>query len=585
MAQLGNRLRALLGRTRTPDSDKQVISTHSERKVVVGSILVLLLIGLPLWWTTTRVYRAALPVAEISRYASTDVLHIPVFFHIDADSALPSVAAADIEKTVRTMVKGTRETRGSGAWPVRYSTVVARGKAPSGTPGHYSVRVARSDDGGAGHSVVDVGPDRTVRIALPKAAQLSAQSVKQSVARVIAAIVSREERAVQQGGSRALGERKPRQGLRSRESRGALKFAPHVSVTLTLLNENPVGGAQVDWEIEKAVAEFLQPLVDALRPLTRLSVTSQVLHHAGPPPVTPIVRNNATYLTPPMLSHFVNSPSWNLASVDPVAPMLNFILYVPALASQPVRILESEGDGAGSVGTNAFSIPQWGGVAIANLPAHTRPGSRVVLSSTELQPHMGVFVAQLRSLLGIRSDTPLAASTVSAADDGSALIERGTGVRVQLASETGVSGWELDALMRQWTIQGRQTAITTLQSLVRLVDSLQNMVVMDAIKTQVDQSLAALAAIDSTQSAAVADYSAATSFASAATAAVLAETAFFDPSMVSMLYFPDQHKYAIYFPFFLPVAIPVLSAIRHLITASRRRRRKAVPDAAGKKDS
>ncbi|KAJ2508289.1 GPI transamidase component [Coemansia sp. RSA 2049] len=584
MAQLGNRLRALLGRTRTPDSDKQVISTHSERRVVVGSILVLLLIGLPLWWTTTRVYRAALPVAEISRYASTDVLRIPVFFHIDADSALPPVAAADIEKTVRTMVKATRGPRGSGAWPVRYSTVVARGKAPAGTPGHYSVRVARSDNASAGHSAVDVSPDRTVRITLPRAAQLSAQSVEQSVARVIAAIVSREERAVQ-GGSRALGERKQRQGLRSRESRGALKFAPHVSVTLTLLNENPVAGAQVDWEIEKAAAELLQPLVDALQPLTRLSVTSQVLHHAGPPPVTPIVRNNATYLTPPMLSHFVNSPSWNLASVDPVAPTLNFILYVPALASQPVRILESEAAGADSVGTNAFSIPQWGGVAIANLPAHARPGSKVVLSSTELQPHMGVFVAQLRALLGIRSDTPLAASAASAADDGSALLERGTGVRVQLASETGVSGWELDALMRQWTIQGRQTAITTLQSLVRLVDSLQNMVVMDAIKTQVDQSLAALSAIDSTPRAAVADYSAATSFASAATAAVLAETAFFDPSMVSMLYFPDQHKYAIYFPFFLPVAIPVLSAIRHLVIASRRRRRKAVPDSAGKKDS
>ncbi|KAJ2654425.1 GPI transamidase component [Coemansia sp. RSA 1200] len=583
MAQLGNRLRALLGLTRTPDSDKQVISTHNERKVVVGSILVLLLIGLPLWWTTTRVYRAALPVAEINRYASTDVLHIPVFFHIDADSTLPSVAAADIEKAVRTMVKGTREPWGSGAWPVRYSTVVAHGKAPPDTPGHYSVRVARSGNGSAGHSVVDVSPDRTVGITLPKAAQLSAQSVKQSVARVIAAIVSHEERAVH-GGAQARGERKPRQGLRSRESRGALKFAPHVSVTLTLLNENPVDGAQVDWEIENAVAEFLQPLVDALQPLTRLSVTSQVLHHAGPPPVTPIARNNATYLTPPMLSHFVNSPSWNLASVDPVAPMLNFILYVPALASQPVRILESEKDGADSVDTNAFSIPQWGGVAIANLPAHTRPGSKVVLSSRELQPHMGVFVAQLRSLLGIRSDTPLASSTVSA-DGGSSLLERGTSVRVQLASETGVSGWELDALMRQWTIQGRQTAITTLQSLVRLVDSLQNMVVMDAIKTQVDQSLSALSAIDSTPPATIAEYSATTSFASAATAAVLAETAFFDPSMVSMLYFPDQHKYAIYFPFFLPVAIPVLSAIKHLVIASRRRRRKAVPDTTDKKDS
>ncbi|CAG8555680.1 4399_t:CDS:2, partial [Acaulospora colombiana] len=40
-----------------------------------------------------------------------------------------------------------------------------------------------------------------------------------------------------------------------------------------------------------------------------------------------------------------------------------------------------------------------------------------------------------------------------------------------------------------------------------------------------------------------------------------AESAFFDPTMVSMLYFPDEHKYAIYMPLFVPISVPLLVAI------------------------
>ncbi|KAJ1798350.1 GPI transamidase component [Coemansia sp. RSA 2399] len=546
MAHLGDRLRALLGRTRTPAPSKTVISTHSERKVVVSSILVLLLIGLPLWWTTTRVYRAALPTVEINRYTPADALHIPVHFYVDVDPALPQqLAVAGIQKDAQARIAKSRMPYGADEWRVEYSAVVARGSAPRNMPGHYTLRVVHADADADADSVA-VRVDRTAVVALSTSPR-SARKVEQRVAQVVAAIVSQEERAVRGG-----------------QARGAMRYAKHISMTLTLLNENPVGGAQVDWEIEGAVSRFVQPLVDALQPLTRLSVTSQVLHHAGPPPIMSVVRNNATYLTPPMLAHFVNSPSWNFASVDPAAPMLNFVLYVPALASQPVRILESA-DHKVPVATNAFSVPQWGGVAIANLPPHTKPGAKVVLSPDDLQPYMGVFVAQLRSLLGIRNNAPLARTEAGGSFDFTVSVERD--------SETGISGWELDALMRQWMVHGRRTAITTLQSLVRLVDSLQNMVVMDEIKAQVDQSLAALTAID----ASLADHLAA--FTVAARAAVLAETAFFDPSMVSMLYFPDQHKYAIYFPFFVPVAIPVLSAIRRLVA-----RRKPRTAASAKKN-
>ena len=42
----------------------------------------------------------------------------------------------------------------------------------------------------------------------------------------------------------------------------------------------------------------------------------------------------------------------------------------------------------------------------------------------------------------------------------------------------------------------------------------------------------------------------------------LSETAFFDKSLLKLLYFPDDQKYAIYIPLFLPVGIPVLLSLK-----------------------
>jgi len=51
------------------------------------------------------------------------------------------------------------------------------------------------------------------------------------------------------------------------------------------------------------------------------------------------------------------------------------------------------------------------------------------------------------------------------------------------------------------------------------------------------------------------------------------EDAFAHPSLLALLYFPDDQKYAIYIPLFLPVMIPVVMSL----TQIRKKRAKAVP--------
>lgn len=64
-----------------------------------------------------------------------------------------------------------------------------------------------------------------------------------------------------------------------------------------------------------------------------------------------------------------------------------------------------------------------------------------------------------------------------------------------------------------------------------------------------------------------------TSYQHSLTASALSTLAFFNPSMMGLLYFPDEHKYAVYTPLFAPVAVPVLIAgVKELKVWLKRRR-------------
>jgi phosphatidylinositol glycan class S len=52
-------------------------------------------------------------------------------------------------------------------------------------------------------------------------------------------------------------------------------------------------------------------------------------------------------------------------------------------------------------------------------------------------------------------------------------------------------------------------------------------------------------------------------------AIVSAEEAFFDKTLLSLLYFPSEHIYAMYMPFFVPATIPILAAVFEKVKAWR----------------
>lgn len=63
--------------------------------------------------------------------------------------------------------------------------------------------------------------------------------------------------------------------------------------------------------------------------------------------------------------------------------------------------------------------------------------------------------------------------------------------------------------------------------------------------------------------------------------AILAsERAFFDPSLLHLLYFPDDQKFAIYIPLFLPMCVPIVLSLLKIVNEIRQKR----ADKLAKKD-
>jgi len=194
--------------------------------------------------------------------------------------------------------------------------------------------------------------------------------------------------------------------------------------------------------------------------------------------------------------------------------------------------------------SNAFLSPQWGGIMIYNLhrtaPMNDTSPQRIAV---DMKPVMNTFLSQLKLLLGVAPVKPV------------------TGVEMRVANDVGVTQWEQDSLMRLKTMEYLATSTITLTSLAQLLEKISNMVINDHIQQQVQHALDAIH--QSTTALEGGNLTAAV--VSAKTAIRSSEEAFFDPSILELLYFPDDQKYAIYIPLFLPISLPVVLSLRQAV--------------------
>ncbi|KAJ9478342.1 GPI transamidase component GPI17 [Pseudozyma hubeiensis] len=262
------------------------------------------------------------------------------------------------------------------------------------------------------------------------------------------------------------------------------------------------------------------------------------------------------------LKVFVNSQEWSLTSTVPPsssAPTrnhtidgrpydvlsqthdLHFLLYIPSRTNSPLFIRDIVKGGVEDAG--GWLIPQWGGVVILNAEDQMEgenglilsdqrgggggEGKVMQLSQAKVVQAMTLFSRQLEILLGL-SDIPTSP------------LQRSI---------------RLSTLQQRRTLELARETTSTLTAITRLVDRIENLGVGPPVKSDVQSSLHIIQSLAAAQNE---TQSLAELFERVREAHALSNRAFFNPDMLGLLYFPDEHKYAVYTPLFAPLLVPLI---------------------------
>ncbi|RLO13536.1 hypothetical protein DYB28_014640, partial [Aphanomyces astaci] len=198
---------------------------------------------------------------------------------------------------------------------------------------------------------------------------------------------------------------------------------------------------------------------------------------------------------------------------------------IPAAASFHIRSSHS----ADPTPEYAFVIPGYGSVAILHTP-------------DDVPRIMRSFLFHARHLLGLGAFPSSPTHSITF-----------------LPSSSGVADWELDILVNRYLLRHYHTTVRTLQSLASLVASMPQMAVLPRTSALVESSLAALHDVATTSVPKAQTFR--SKLVAVRHALLAVEEAYYDPTMVSQLYFPEDQIYFVFCPLLLPLLVPLLGGV------------------------
>ncbi|KAL8752962.1 MAG: hypothetical protein Q9199_005385 [Rusavskia elegans] len=558
-------------------------SIRVRQLVILSFWAIVVFLGLPIWWWTTSVYRARLPLQQMEDWAEGKACRPSFPLEIVVESL--SLEEPDINRIVRAtqhalddqndfsphhlrLRVGSNHAAANASqqqWQYESSGQNEPIHEESIQPKESALRVRLAPQSGLATARAELRTHSTLLYILyPPALVPPASSTSFPLATFVATQLQdlfAEEQAIiahaltlnpssygshqppAGGGQSASTSNVPMTGskdhrsghtralspelaarLASRATR-ALKYAPTYHITISLFTPNAWPSS---WEIESAIAEYLTPLLESASIISNFTIDTQTQLYAGFSPSVQEPQYDADRgvwsLREEDLSSFINAAEWPLSPSIGAGPTLNFIIYVPDSSTTPLIIKDCQ--------ATSWLIPQWGGVMILNpsLSLGQNGAQASTLSKEDIQPALLVFSHQLLSFLGAPQSPP------------SIPLQLQTLTRVRAAS-----------LFR--------SASSTLGSLARLTVALPSIAIPKTVSTAVEVTLDHLEATCN----ALKDGRFNAALEHAKTAEMAAERGFFEKSMVGQVYFPDEHKVAVYLPLLGPVGVPlIMSALKEL---------------------
>ncbi|TXT13700.1 hypothetical protein VHUM_01067 [Vanrija humicola] len=481
------------------------INPPARKRLLVALCFPLFVLVLaPYWWWATAIERLPLPAARIAALeaASTPEITTRILFTADAGAfPTPPEGRANFPLRTKLQVLGEEVTkgvdgilaqqrpaeRGARRWELVYDGdaalrvhIALDGAANTSFPLEPYVSTLAADSVPSGALVIPVHPSQVSDLNLKRHYKI----------------------ALINGIHNLLPAHLPGVPVR------ALAYRPNITLSFVLLNEDAADGSYVSgWDVEQALRDHFLPQITPLAPVFNFSIESQVLYHA---PLT--FEPDAAEAGPgwrindEQLKVFV-SERWSLDSGSTNNPVLRFLVFVPSAAHRPLHL---------AAASDAFLIPQFGSVVLLNPPEDGAKAYHLTLDA--LDGPFDQFVEHFYGLLSI----PARPAQVHAAPE-----SRGRAIASPL------SPWQLDTVLRTRLAENTAEAKKTLASMVRLIAKIEEMQVGAGVRDKILGAVSKLEGLPATARAA----SPRAAFVLSRDAVALANEAFFDPSMMGLLYF------------------------------------------------
>ncbi|KAG0062975.1 hypothetical protein BGZ89_010246 [Linnemannia elongata] len=506
-----------------PTDRDSMAANDNTRRMVILSVWAVVLLGLPLWWKTTRVYRAELPYDSIDQWnqwkACQPKFPIRVNLHLSETEQQQSGRNPELSDVTQGVTRRFQELNtANGVKESLLAIEFIAGKPWTGSinkditehtstvPGTYDFYISPSN---VTHASI-----RSQRQGFIQVQSWNTDHIIDTIVETSSAVFGSEERTIRQ----LLDTNEDTQGVRKvHDQLKTVKYAPGYQLTFSLFSGDASNGVR-EWKMQEVIHAYLAPFIKTISTVSKFTIESQIQHYASLA-FTPQMDYSSQehYLTPDALPNFINAAEWSL------------------------------------------------GVAILNRDIDRTKRSEEhpeVITVQDLEPVMRVFLTQLRDLMGV---TDLSTTTQSSSS---------FPIVFHKSLNEAPTTWELDNLLRRRSAENLVDSLATISSLARLVRKTPNMVVLDHIQKDVTEALRDIGR--SCEHLSRQEYVEA--LAASRDGLVKSETAFFDPTMVSMLYFPDEHKYAIYMPLFVPISVPLLMSLLREVKRLKEKKKQAQMD-------
>ncbi|XP_011639275.1 GPI transamidase component PIG-S isoform X3 [Pogonomyrmex barbatus] len=381
--------------------------------------ILLLGVGMPLWWHTTTVPRVMLPYTGIDELSQLDI-------RITTKITVAALSVNRAELLARE-IKQTFANAEIYHLDVDYQ-VISNNLLASAFTYHELEKVASTFD-------VDIGGlllleatnlNDAVLIGSKRTLYFSTETDIAKLMQVLSEWILHDKSLALTKNTLA----EPTLYNLDEENRRRFPASLTYDVLITLVNPDPEK-QKVIWDLKTVTKEYMQPFLDELSVLSNFSIKSQWLYllplDVNPrriPDSSPSRRHFA--LRESILPQLVTPLEKKLASQVSLHPCINLVVYMVPCDNAPLHIYTHSGHRS-RVDSNmeAFLSPRWGGVVLINPPLEVCENARedeMVTIIPEETAIVGTLLAQLRLLLGIPETVRRVHSPISASYDTSVII-------------------------------------------------------------------------------------------------------------------------------------------------------------------